>query len=98
MKQIAEIVEKQIVKDKMGRIIEGEGEFLPVRSILVTQVVPYGSRNALRDYGYEVNTTHRIFSFDEVETPSYLRIDGTIYFIAEVMQYPKINSILLERL
>jgi hypothetical protein len=98
MKQIAEIVEKQIVKDKMGRILEGQGEYVPIRSILVSEVVPYGSRNAQRDYGYEVQTTHRVFSFDEIETPAYLRINGVNYFIAEVMQYPKVNAILLERM
>jgi hypothetical protein len=97
MIQIAEVVEESMARDKMGRVIQGENVYTPIKKIRINGVFPFGSANTQKAYGYEVNTTHRTFTIEDIKTPSFLRINNVIYFVAEVARYPRINVVLLEK-
>jgi hypothetical protein len=97
MIQLAEVVDQEIAKNDIGEVIEGESIYTPVKVIRITEITPFSSANVHQAYGFEVDTSFRCFSYDEIDPPAHLRVNGEIYFVRETAKYPKVRALLLER-
>lgn len=96
MKYVAEIGTKGYTKDSKGNVIKGSASFSPVKTIRIDMILPFGSESAKKAYGLEIQSTHRTTTYDEVEVNSYLRFQNKVYWIKEVIRYPRANQLVME--